>query len=121
MQINDLQRQKYEWQAQVEEAEREAAELMAPTVRQYQSELVVLQEELDEATAKVTKNLKELEEVRRRQTPLVGGQGSHRHPYGQRWFVVSRRVVSKDTVGCTGMVVSTERCRKTPLVAPAWS
>jgi predicted phage gp36 major capsid-like protein len=63
MQINDLQRQKYEWQAQVEEAEREAAELMAPTVRQYQSELVVLHEELDEATAKVTKNLKELEEV----------------------------------------------------------
>lgn len=63
VQINDLQRQKYEWQAQVEEAEREAAELMAPTVRQYQSELVVLQEELDEATTKVTKSLEELEEV----------------------------------------------------------
>jgi predicted nucleic acid-binding Zn-ribbon protein len=55
LEINDLQRQKYEWQSQAEEAESEARELMAPTVRQYQSELLVLHEELAEARAKVAK------------------------------------------------------------------
>lgn len=41
-QITDFQRQKYEVRSQLDEVEREQAALMAPTLRQYQSEIATL-------------------------------------------------------------------------------
>mmetsp|Transcript_41285 Transcript_41285/g.78920 ORF Transcript_41285/g.78920 Transcript_41285/m.78920 type:complete len:923 (-) Transcript_41285:213-2981(-) len=46
LEITDFQRQKYEVRSQLDEVEREQAALMAPTLRQYQSEIATLAEEI---------------------------------------------------------------------------
>ena len=62
-QITELQRQKFEQQELAEELEREQAQAMAPTVRQYQSEIKELQEDLKEKTEQCDATHAELEEV----------------------------------------------------------